>query len=138
MVAAALAAGGKAEARWQMGAKAVQIYTPGGVWWSRKSVILRNAPYTIEAPHLGQIQARIDFGEIARRHKGERGFKEGLPIIAFYVKSERTGKRSPNSMRPEDYPSRKFHTIHTLEQLKRLETEKRAVARPAAPVGLPP
>jgi hypothetical protein len=41
-------------------------------------------------------------------------------------------------MRPEDYPSRKFHTIHTLEQLKRLETEKRAVARPAAPVGLPP
>jgi hypothetical protein len=138
LIASVLAGGGRAAARWQMGAKTVQIYAPGGVWWSRKSVILRNAPYTIEAPHLGQIQARVTFGEIARRHKGERGFREGLPVIAYHIKTEMTGKRMPNSMRPEDYPSKKFRTIHTLEQLKRLEAEKRGAARPVAPVGLPP
>ena len=120
-----------AEPRWQFGAKAMQVYAPGGMFWSRKSIIARNAPYTIESPHLGQIQARINFGEVARRHKGEKGFKEGLPIIAYHIKSEMTGYKAPDSMRPEDYPSKKFHTVHTLEELKRMEREKRKAVRPA-------
>jgi hypothetical protein len=137
------AGAGVAEARWRFGAKAVQVYSPGGVWWSRKALIARNAPFTIEAPHLGQLQGRINFGEIARRHKGERGFREGLPIIAFHIKTERKGFKSPDAMRPEDYPSRKFHTVHTLEQLKRMEREKRAAVRapgalPVPPGALPP
>jgi hypothetical protein len=136
LVSAALAATGGAEARWRIGAKAVQIYSPGGVWWSKKSVIIRNAPFTIESPHLGQIQGRINFGEIASRHKGEKGFREGLPIIAYYIKAERTGFKSPDRMRPEDYPSKKLHTVHTVEQLKRMERAKRAVVR--APVLMPP
>lgn len=134
-------AGKTAEPRWQFGSKSVQIYTPGGMFWSRKAVIVRNAPYTIDNPHLGQIQARIHFGEIARRHKGEKGFREGLPIIAYHVKREMSGFRAPDSMRPEDYPSRKFRTVHTLEELKRMEREKREKARvpgPVAPGPLPP
>ena len=42
-------------------------------------------------------------------------------------------------MRPEDYPSKKYHTKHTLEELKRLEREKRAKVRAAPAVApLPP
>ena len=77
-----------AEPRSQFGAKTVQIYAPGRMFWSKKGVIIRNAPYTIEAPHLGQIQARINFGEVARRHKGEKGFRDGLPIIAWHIRNE--------------------------------------------------
>ena len=133
-ISAVFSATAGAEPRWRFGAKAIQVYAPGGMFWSKKSVIGRNAPYTIDSPHLGQMEARINFGEIARRHKGEKGFKEGLPVIAYYIKTEMKGYRAPDSMRPEDYPSKKFHTVHTLDQLKAmLEEKKKAVARPGVP-----
>ncbi len=139
-ISAVLSAAGGAEPRWRFGAKAIQVYAPGGMFWSKKSVIARNAPYTIDSPHLGQMEARINFGEIARRHKGERGFKEGLPIIAYYIKREMTGYKAPDAMRPEDYPSKKFHTVHTLEELKRMMRAKRREVRgaPAYPPTPPP
>ena len=131
-----------AEPRSQFGAKTVQIYAPGRMFWSKKGVIIRNAPYTIEAPHLGQIQARINFGEVARRHKGEKGFRDGLPIIAWHIRNEIKDKyKAPDRMRPEEYPSKIRRTVHTLEDLKRMERELRARARvpgPVAPAPLPP
>jgi hypothetical protein len=127
-----LNAGTAAEPRWRFGAKTVQIYAPGGMWWSKKALIIRNAPYTIESPHPGQIEVRVRFGEIAREHKGERGFKEGLPIIAWHIKDKLTGFKAPHRMKPEDYPSRKFRTVHTLDELKaklrEIETRAKAVA----------
>jgi len=140
-IAGVLAGAGTAEPRWRFGAKAIQVYSPGGMFWSKKSLILRNAPYTIEAPHLGQIQTRIQFGEAARAAKGSKGFVEGLPAVAAAVKRAMSGFRAPDAMRPEDYPSKKFHTVHTLEELKRMEREKRAKARvpgPVTPGPLPP
>jgi len=130
------AASGSAEARWQMGANAIQVYAPGGMFWSSKSLILRNAPYTINNPHLGQIEVRTRFGEIARSHKGAKGFIEGLPAIAYYIKKELTGFKAPDAMTPEDYPSKKQRTKHTLESLKRLGREKMKKAR--APTVPPP
>jgi len=127
-----------AEPRWAFGAKAMQVYAPGGMFWSRKSVIARNAPYTIESPHAGQIEARINFGEIASRHKGEKGFREGLPIIAYHIKTEMSGYKAPHAMRPEDYPSKKFHTVHTLDELKRMLEAKLKAAAPARYTAPPP
>jgi hypothetical protein len=145
VVAAALAAAGKAEARWQMGAKAIQIYTPGGMYWSRKLVILRNAPYTIESPHLGQIKLRKLFGKLAREAKaqGLKGIKEGLPAVAWYIhtnlpKHPDKAAIEAVKMKPEDYPSRKYRTVHTLEQLEVLEKQKEAERRKRAAAGLPP
>ena len=136
-VSAVFSSGG-AEPRWRFGAKAIQVYAPGGMWWARKPVIARNAPYTIESPHLGQMQTRINFGEVARRHKGEKGFREGLPIVAWHIKNEIGGKyKAPDRMREEDYPSKKFHTVHTLEELKRMERATRARVRARVEVGLP-
>jgi len=133
-------AAGAAEARWQFGAKTVQIYAPGRMFWSKKAVIIRNAPFTIEAPHLGQIQTRINFGEIARRNKGAKGFQDGLPAVAYAVKTGMTGYRAPDRLREEEYPSKKQHTLHTVEELKRMEREARAKARvpgPVAPAPIP-
>jgi len=55
---------------------------------------IRAAPCTIFFPTKNQIRARIAFGEIARKHKGKKGFdEEGLPIIASMIKKEYTGMR---------------------------------------------
>lgn len=107
----------------ELGAKAVQIYAPGGMFWSKKAMIIRNAPYTIENPHLGQIEARLTFADIASRHKGERGFVDGLPVIAAAIKREMTGYRAADSMPKEAYPSRK-RSFHTASELRRMLEEK--------------
>lgn len=117
-----------AEPRWQFGSKAMQIYAPGGMWWSKKSIIARNAPFTIDSPHLGQAEGRVNFGEVALTAKGSKGFKEGLPIVAYTVKERVIGYKAPDRMSPEDYPSKKFHTVHTLAELKRIVREKKKVA----------
>ena len=103
--------------RWQASAAGVQLVTRP-VPWSKKPAYLRNQPYTAVTPHKGQIQARVNFGEIAKRHKGEKGFKEGLPIIAYHIKSEMKGYRAPDRLPEEAYPSKVRHTFRTLEELK--------------------
>jgi len=141
IVLAGVISGGKAMARWQRGAKFLQIYAPGRMFWSKKAIISRNAPFTIESPHLGQIQVRIQFGELAKTVKGQHGFRNGLPLAAATIQERLKGYKAPDRMAPEEYPSKHFHTIHTLEELKRMERELRAKARayPATPpAGVPP
>ncbi|MEM0212612.1 MAG: hypothetical protein QXM35_08170, partial [Candidatus Methanomethylicia archaeon] len=88
------------------------------VAWSKKPAYIRNLPYTNISPHKGQIEARINFGSVAKRHKGEKGFKEGLPIVAYHIKREVKGYRAPSALRKEDYPSRARRTFHTMAELE--------------------
>ena len=127
-----LAAFGAASPRNAIGAKGVQLYAPGGMFWSKKAMILRNAPYTIENPHLGQIETRLQFADIASRARGERGFMDGLPIVAYRIREGMTGYRAADRMDPEAYPSRIKRTFHTAEDLRRM-LEVKAAARRAAP-----
>ena len=112
------------------GANAVQIYGAGGMTWSKKPVIMRNAPYTIEHPHLGQAETRIHFGEIAQKYKGEKGLIEGLPAVAWHIHDEIYHKYHAEDAMPEDmYPSKE--SFHTIDQLRSyVESAKRKGARP--------
>jgi len=123
---------GKALPRNAIGAKGLQIYSPGAMFWSKKSLIVRNAPYTIESPHLGQIETRLTFGNIAKEHKGEKGFIDGLPVIAYRIREAMKGYRAADRMDPEEFPSRVKPSFHTLEDLKKMLEEK-AEARAPAP-----
>jgi len=105
--------------RWQASQLGIQLVTKP-VAWSKKAAYLRNMPYTAVTPHVGQIEARLKLSEIAKRHKGERGFKEGLPIIAYHVKSEMAGFRAPHALAKEAYPSKERRTFHTAEELAKL------------------
>jgi len=105
--------------RWQASVAGIQLVTKP-VAWSKKPAYLRNQPYTAVTPHKGQIEARLKLASIARAHKGERGFKEGLPIIAYYVKTEMKGYKAPSAMAKEAYPSRARRTFHTASELERL------------------
>jgi len=103
--------------RWQASVAGVQLVTRP-VAWSKKPAYLRNQPYTAISPHKGQIEARLKLASIAKAHKGERGFKEGLPIIAYYVKTEMKDYRAPSALAPENYPSRARRTFHTASELE--------------------
>ncbi|RLC33030.1 hypothetical protein DRH14_05465, partial [Candidatus Shapirobacteria bacterium] len=86
--------------RWQASVAGIQLVTKP-VAWSKKPAYLRNQPYTAVTPHKGQIEARLKLASIARAHKGETGFKEGLPIIAYYVKTEMKGYKAPHALAKE-------------------------------------
>ena len=131
------AAAGTAQPRNKLGASGIQIYSPGGMWWSKKSLIIRNAPYTIENPHLGQIQARLNFGDHASMNKGATGFERGLPKVAARLQDALTGTKMANSMAPENYPSR--HGYHTMDDLRvMLEKKKREAEKRGEIVGARP
>ena len=91
--------------------------------WSKKPVVFRNAPYTNVSPTKGQMETRVAFADIASAHKGEKGFKDGLPIIAYYIKENMKKYSAPNRMAPEDYPSKHRRTFHTANELKRILEE---------------
>lgn len=91
--------------------------------WSRKAAIFANMPYTAVYPHTGQMQGRIHFGSIARRHRGVKGFEEGIPVIAARVRSEHKGYRAPDALPREAYPSR------VRIRMGVLETRLRAVGK---------
>ncbi|RLJ08615.1 MAG: hypothetical protein DRP12_00170 [Candidatus Aenigmatarchaeota archaeon] len=100
---------------------AVGIQKVKPVPWARKKlVVLRNQPYTVVSPHKGQIETRIHFAEIASKHKGEKGFKDGLPIIAYYIREEMRGYSAPSRLPKKRYPSKERRTIHTVEELRSL------------------
>jgi len=126
------AAAGTALPRNKLGACGIQVYSPGAMFWSKKSLILRNAPYTIENPHLGQIQARLNFGDHASMHKGERGFERGLPVVAARLQDALSGYRAANRMEPEKYPSRQ-RGFHTMDDLRSMLERKRVTAAGAPP-----
>ena len=108
--------------RWQASISGVQLVTKP-VAWSKKPAYLRNQPYTAVTPHKGQIETRINFGKIASKHKGETGFRDGLPVIAYHIKTEMKGYRAPSRLSEEEYPSRKRRTLHTVEELEAMLRE---------------
>jgi len=105
--------------RFRASATGMQLVTRP-VAWSKKAAYLRNQPYTAIVPHKGQIEARLNLARIASAHKGEKGFKEGLPIIAYHVKSEMKGYRAPSRLAEEEYPSKHRRTFHTASELEAL------------------
>lgn len=126
---------GLADPRNRIGAKGIQVYGAGGMFWSKKSVLIRNAPYTIESPHLGQIETRLQFGDIARGARGCRGFEDGLPCVAARIKAAMSGYRAADRMPEDAYPSKVKPSFHTMDELRRMLEEKaRRVAAPPARV----
>jgi len=110
----------------------VQLVKRGDIIWSRKGAWLRNPPYTVGPyAHLGQLEARIAFGEAAKQAKGEKGLKDTkygpMPPAAAHVISKMEGFRAPDRLSPEAYPSRIRRTAYTLDQLRKfLEAKRRA------------
>ena len=120
-----LAAHGKPGPRASLAATGIQIYSSGGMYWSKKPLIIRNVPYTAANPHAGQIETRIHFGEIASS-------TAGMPLMErLRTISERMrGYRAPSKMAESEYPSKRHGSYHTLEELKSmLEKKKVAAAR---------
>jgi len=109
---------GKATPMNNIGAKGFYVQSVGRRWWVKKGgAILANLPYTIESPHPGQIDVRVEFGKIARSTAGMK-LGERLKVIAEKMK----GYESPNAMKPEEYPSRR-RGYHTLEQLEAMQAK---------------
>jgi len=102
----------------KMGAKGFYVRNAGGMWWSKKPVIIANLPYTIESPTLGQIETRVEFGKIARQTRG-MPLAQRLDTIANQMR----GFRAPHRLSPEEYPSKKSG-YHTLEQLEAMMARK--------------
>jgi len=128
-----LAGMGKALPRNAIGAKGIQLYSPGAMFWSKKSLIARNAPYTIESPHLGQIEVRLQFASVAHEAKGRTGFEDGLPVVAAHIRRAMTGYRAADRMPEEAYPSKTKPCFHTEEDLRRMLEEKAARVRARLP-----
>ncbi len=111
-----------------IGAKGIQVYGPGGVTWSKKALIMRNAPYTIENPTLGQIQTRLNFGDHAKAAAGCRGLVDGLPCVAAALRNALKGYRAANSKPPSEWESRTKPSFHTMDELRTMLEEKSRVA----------
>ncbi len=112
---------GKATPMNNIGAKGFYIQSVGGRWWvKKKGAILANLPYTIESPHLGQIETRLEFARISSQTKG-MPLGERLRIISENMR----GYRAPDRMVETEYPSkikRSFHTARELEAMLRKKT----------------
>ena len=133
-----LAAHGKPMPRNRIGSKGIQIYAPGGVTWSKKAIIFRNAPYTIENPTDGQIEVRLKFAEVAESAKGCRGPVDGLPCVAAKMAKSVSegglyGFEAEDRKPPEQWRSKTHPSFHTAEELRRmLEERKKKRARRGA------
>lgn len=120
-----------AQARWNLGANnAIKVYGAGGMVWSKKPVIIANAPYTINSPTDGQADVRIQFGETARQTHGMNGKVNGLPAPAAYMQ-ENFHYHSPFASPPDKYPSKMHHTLHTVEELREKLEKGRTSKTPA-------
>ncbi len=115
---------GKPMARNQIGAKAVQIYAPGRMSWSKKSLIVRNAPYTIEDPTLAQIETRLTFADVAKDAAGCSGLVDGLPCVAAAIRRTMKDYRAADTKPKEEWESRQKPSFHTVEDLKKMLEEK--------------
>ncbi|WP_297553013.1 hypothetical protein [Thermococcus sp.] len=112
---------GKATPMNNIGAKGFYIQSVGARWWVKKSgAILANLPYTIESPHLGQIETRLEFAKIASATKG-------MPLAERLrrISEEMRGYRAPDAMKPEEYPSRVKKSYHTVAELEAMLRAKK-------------
>jgi len=112
-----------------IGSKGIQIYSPGNMTWCKKSVILRNAPYTIDNPHPGQIETRLHFGSIASKGKHMKGLdpETGLPASAAIVSREMLNFTAPNRMPESAYPTASGNYashVHSRAQLEAMLRKK--------------
>jgi hypothetical protein len=109
-------------------------------WFAKKPFVLRNAPYTIVAPHMGQVEQRIALAETAKvAHEQGQINIEGLPGAAGFVKITLKDKKRPHRMEPAKYPSRIQRTYHTYDELlKILRQYEESLAKRTAPRVAPP
>ena len=115
---------GKATPMNNIGAKGFYVQNVGGRWWVKKSgAILANLPYTIESPHIGQIETRLHFAEVASKTKG-MPLAERIEVM----RKELTGYRAPDAMRPEEYPSKVRKSFHTASELEAMLRQKKGAA----------
>jgi hypothetical protein len=108
----------------------MQLVGKGNVWWAEKASWFRNVPVTAVYPTPGQIETRIQFGELARRAKetGQVGTRTSPKLStrlgrylvgsAAYIADNMAGFRASKRMAPEQYPSKLRRTLRTLEELK--------------------
>ena len=128
VVTAAL--GGVFPSRAELPMYGLQIVRKGRVVWASKPFWFRNVPYTAIFPTLGQMEWRVEFGETAKGLKGTKGFgtlaeagkklPAGATVVKVAAEIQRAlkGKRAPHRLSPEEYPSRKRRTFHTIDQLR--------------------
>lgn len=130
---------GRATAMSAIGASAMQMYGPGAMVWAKRGLILRNAPFTIENPHLGQIETRLHFASLAHAARGRVGLdpETGLPGAAAEIRKRMPGFRAPTRL-PRPYPSQVKRTFHVEADLKRLYEAKRRVPAVRAPPAIVP
>ena len=116
---------GKATAMNKIGAKGMYIRSVGGMWWVKKGgAILANLPYTIESPHEGQIQTRLEFAGIASQTAGQK-LGRRLKLIGDHM----YGYRAPGRMNPDEYPSKIKRSFHTARELERMLKKKTGVEK---------
>jgi hypothetical protein len=108
----------------------MQLVGKGNVWWAEKASWFRNVPVTAVYPTPGQVEARIRFGELARKAKetGQVGTRTSPKLSnrlgryfvgsAAYIADNMAGFTASNKMSPEQYPSKLRRTLRTLEELK--------------------
>jgi len=125
----------------KVGSRGMQIVGAGGMTWANKRAFLRNLPYTIENPHLGQIEQRLAFAEAASSARGKEGLDPatGYPQAAAAVQAQ-LSRRHPARHRiksKEEYPSRihpSFHNKNELEALRQMKLkESRKKSRTVVP-----
>ena len=127
-----LAGAGKPGLASKIGTSGLQIVGAGRMSWSKKTVFLKNPPYTIVSPSVAQMHQRIKFGLAAAQAKGQRGLdpETGLPAAAAATQRGATGQ-NPGALPPEQYPSRIQTGFHSVAQLQ-------SMVRQAEQVGVAP
>jgi len=102
-------------------------------YWSKRPAVIKNAPYTINNPSAAQLDIRIKLGDTAKEahNTGQIGLY-GLPGAAGYVQQKLTGIHGAGALAKGQWASSQRHTIHTLEELKKMAG--RAGMVPAAPI----
>jgi len=64
---------GEAEGSARGKAGALVLARPGGIKWTKKTIIIRNAPWTVWHPHIRQAAMRYLFGLVGSYTKGVKG-----------------------------------------------------------------
>ena len=70
---------GEAEGSARGKAGALVLARPGGIKWTKKTIIIRNVPFTVWHPHDRQAAMRYLFGAVGVWTKGTKG-KVALPM----------------------------------------------------------
>jgi len=98
-------------------------------FWSKHPAVVKNAPYTIDHPSRAQLDIRIKFGDAAvEAHNQNQIGLYGLPGAAGYIKQKLTNAQGAGALPKGMWASSKRHTIHTLEELKKMGVKKGVLA----------